>query len=226
MLQVAYIHVAERQKYQVIEVTENDIYETQVFQMYSNIAQFVQHQGHQGIEKTAKQLGSWSNHSHKQSDADIACQIKRLKWKCTHAVTETLRRRYKKHIVRLIQHAGEHTECTWYTTLFFFTLSGIYAVGPSSNFCNFTPRLHQKQSQKVRNPKFSWGEDAPSTGCSGSQRVSLYWGNWYLKSQILILPHYSQYWGQWGTRCTTTIGAFNMDYRYTMIHNSYSLRGY
>ena len=38
---------------------------------------------------------------------------------------------------------------------FFFTLSGIYAVDPSSNFCNFTPRLHQKQSQKVRNQKFS-----------------------------------------------------------------------
>ena len=27
----------------------------------------------------------------------------------------------------------------------------------SSNFRNFTPRIHQKQSQKVRNPKFSWG---------------------------------------------------------------------
>ena len=27
----------------------------------------------------------------------------------------------------------------------------------SSNFCNFTPRLHQKRSQKVRNPNFSLG---------------------------------------------------------------------
>ena len=27
----------------------------------------------------------------------------------------------------------------------------------SSNFYNFTPRIHQKRSQKVRNPKFSWG---------------------------------------------------------------------
>ena len=88
--------------------------ETQVFQMYSNIAQFVQHQGHQGIEKTAKQGHDQITHisDKQQSDADIACQIKRLKWKSTHAVTETLRRRYKKHIVRLIQHAGEHTECT------------------------------------------------------------------------------------------------------------------
>ena len=27
----------------------------------------------------------------------------------------------------------------------------------SSYFCNFTQRIHQKRSQKVRNPKFSWG---------------------------------------------------------------------
>ena len=26
-----------------------------------------------------------------------------------------------------------------------------------SNFCNFTPRIHQKQSQKVRNLNLSWG---------------------------------------------------------------------
>ena len=26
-----------------------------------------------------------------------------------------------------------------------------------SDFCNFTPRIHQKRSHQVRNPKFSWG---------------------------------------------------------------------
>jgi len=31
----------------------------------------------------------------------------------------------------------------------------------TSNFCNFTQRLHQKQSQKVRNPKFFWGRIPP-----------------------------------------------------------------
>ena len=30
-----------------------------------------------------------------------------------------------------------------------------------SNFCNFTPRIHQKQFQKVRNPKFFLGGHAP-----------------------------------------------------------------
>ena len=80
---------------------------------------------------------------------------------------------------------------------FFFTLSGIYAVGPSSNFCNFTSRLHQKQSQKVRNQKFSCmrrgGGHTPRTGCSGSQRVSLYTEaiDILIKSQILTLPHYT-----------------------------------
>ena len=36
----------------------------------------------------------------------------------------------------------------------------------SSNFCNFTPRIHQKGSQKVSTPNFSWGSmplDPPSS---------------------------------------------------------------
>ena len=33
--------------------------------------------------------------------------------------------------------------------------------GKSSSFCNFTPGIHQKRSQKVRNPKFSWGSMPP-----------------------------------------------------------------
>ena len=31
----------------------------------------------------------------------------------------------------------------------------------SSSFCNFTPRIHQKQSQRARHPKFSWGSMPP-----------------------------------------------------------------
>ena len=37
----------------------------------------------------------------------------------------------------------------------------------SSSFCNFTPRIHQKQSQKARNPKFSWGA-CPQTPLAGA----------------------------------------------------------
>jgi len=33
----------------------------------------------------------------------------------------------------------------------------------SSNFYNFTSRIHKKRSQKVRNPKFSWGGGCPQT---------------------------------------------------------------
>ena len=36
----------------------------------------------------------------------------------------------------------------------------------SSNFCNFTSRIHQNRSQKVRNPKFSWGAH-PQTPLAG-----------------------------------------------------------
>ena len=38
----------------------------------------------------------------------------------------------------------------------------------SSNFCNFTPRIHQKRSQKVRNPKFSWGRACLQTPLAGT----------------------------------------------------------
>ena len=40
----------------------------------------------------------------------------------------------------------------------------------SSNFFNFTPRIHQKRSQKVRNPTFSWGA-CPQTPLAGVLRV-------------------------------------------------------
>ena len=43
----------------------------------------------------------------------------------------------------------------------------------SSNFRNFTPRIHQKRSQKVRNPKFSWG-GMPQTPLAGTL-YALYW---------------------------------------------------
>ena len=42
----------------------------------------------------------------------------------------------------------------------------------SSKFCNFTPRIHQKRSHKVRNPKFSWGAcpQIPLAGALPAQR--------------------------------------------------------
>ena len=40
----------------------------------------------------------------------------------------------------------------------------------SSSFCNFTPRIHQKRSQKVRNQKKSWWT-CPQTPLAGTLRV-------------------------------------------------------
>ena len=51
-----------------------------------------------------------------------------------------------------------------------------------SNFCNFTPRIHQKQSQKLRNPKIFLGGIPPSPP---SRRSTAYWNPLF---KILDLP--------------------------------------
>ena len=45
----------------------------------------------------------------------------------------------------------------------------------SSNFSNFTPRIHQKWSQKVRNPKFSWGHAPRPYSRNATHAFIAYW---------------------------------------------------
>ena len=60
-----------------------------------------------------------------------------------------------------------------------------------SNFCNFTPRLHKKQSQKVRNTKLSWGErggGACPRDSTSRRTTRAYWNPHFqnLRSPLII----------------------------------------
>ena len=61
----------------------------------------------------------------------------------------------------------------------------------SSNFCNFTPRLHKKQSQKVRNTKFSWEEGGggafPETPLAGALCTYAYWKTLFQNSRSSLI---------------------------------------
>ena len=71
----------------------------------------------------------------------------------------------------------------------------------SSNFYNFTPRIHQKRSQKVRNPKFSWGDMPPDPPSKHATRALIaYWNppSQNSRSATAIGQHFTQiyniYW--------------------------------
>ena len=70
-----------------------------------------------------------------------------------------------------------------------------------SNFYNFTPRLHQKRSQKVRNPKFSWGGMPPGPPSRRAMcSLIAYWNPPFqnLRSAAVCTIHpYSAVMGMW-----------------------------